>query len=47
MAYTFSVAIALGSSQTGLTLTAQIVDTGGSNVGAAISTGFVEVGPGS
>lgn len=45
-AYTYAAVIGLGSAATGLTLTAQIVDSNGSNVGAAISSGFVEVGRG-
>lgn len=44
MAYTLSIAIALGTSQTGLTLQAQIVDTTGANVGTPISSGFWEAG---
>lgn len=46
MSYTISIPIALGSSQVGLTLKAQLVDTTGSNVGSAITTGFVEIGLG-
>jgi len=46
MAYTLDFAISLGSSKTGLTLNAQVVDTGGSNVGSAITSGFTEVGTG-
>lgn len=46
MSYTLSIPILLGSSQTGLTLKAQLVDTAGSNVGAAITTGFVEIAGG-
>lgn len=46
MAYTLDISLALGSSQTGLTLSAQLVDTAGVNVGAAVTTGFVEVGAG-
>lgn len=44
--YTLDIALALGSSQTGLTLSAQLVDTTGANVGGAIGTGFVEIGQG-
>ena len=46
MAYTLDLAISLGSSKTGLTLNAQIVDTSGVDVGSAITTGFTEVGTG-
>lgn len=46
MAYTLHFAISLGSSQTGLTLEAQLKDTAGANVGAAITTGFAEIGAG-
>lgn len=46
MAYTLDINIALGSSQTGLTLSAQLVDTAGANVGSAITTGFTEIGVG-
>jgi hypothetical protein len=46
MSYTLDFAIALGAGGTGLTLTAQLVDTGGANVGSAVSTGFTEIGAG-
>lgn len=46
MAYTSDFSISLGSSKAGLTLNAQIVDSAGANVGAAITTGFVEIGGG-
>ena len=46
MAYTLDFAISLGSSKTGLTLNAQIVDTSGGDIGSAITTGFTEVGTG-
>lgn len=46
MTYTASFSIALGSSQTGLTLEAQLKDTAGVNVGAAITAGFIEIGVG-
>jgi hypothetical protein len=46
MAYTRDFALALGGSQTGLSLEAQLVDTSGSNVGSAVTTGFVEIGLG-
>lgn len=45
MAYTLDIAVILGSPKTGLSdLRAQLVDTAGSNVGSAVSTGFVEIG---
>lgn len=47
MAYTLDFGLALGSSKAGLAdLRAQVVDTAGSDVGAAASTGFVEIGQG-
>src|SRR5262245_14550109 len=46
MAYTSSVGIALGASRAGLTLRAQLLDTLGAAVGAAVTSGFVEVGGG-
>jgi hypothetical protein len=46
MAYTLSIPILLGTAQIGLTLKAQLVDMSGANVGAAITTGFVEIGLG-
>lgn len=46
MAYTTTKTLALGTSQIGLTLEAQIVDAAGADVGAAIGTGFVEFGLG-
>ncbi len=46
MAYTLSFALSLGSSQTGLTLKAQLVDTAGSAAGSEVTTGFVEFGAG-
>lgn len=46
MAYTLDISLALGSSQTGLTLSAQLVDTTGANVGSAVTTGFTEIGAG-
>jgi len=45
MAYTLDFSIALGGGNTGLTLTAVLVDTGGSTV-STISTGFTEIGAG-
>lgn len=47
MSYPILIDIHLGSSQTGLTLEAQIIDKAtGANVGAAITSGFVEIGNG-
>ena len=46
MAYSYSISLALGSSKVGLSLTAQLVNTSGTNVGAAITTGFIEIGAG-
>ena len=46
MSYTLDYTISLGSAATGLTLNAQIYDTAGGNVGAAITTGFTEIGTG-
>lgn len=46
MAYTLDFAIVLGSTKTGLTLNAQIVDTAGADTGAAINSGFTEIGNG-
>lgn len=45
MSYTLSVSIALGSSKTGLTLTATILDTAGATV-STTGSGFVEIGLG-
>lgn len=44
MAYTLSFDLNLGL--VGLTLEAQLIDTAGANVGAAVTTGFVEIGSG-
>ena len=46
MAYTLSISIVLGSSQTGLTLKAQLVDSAGADVGGEVATGYVEIGSG-
>jgi hypothetical protein len=46
MAYTLDFALNLGSSKTGLTLVAQIVDSDGADVGTEVTTGFTEVGTG-
>lgn len=43
---TVTIPLALGSSQTGLTLRAQLVNTIGTDVGAPVTTGFVELGAG-
>lgn len=46
MAYTLDISLALGSSQTGLVLAAQLVDTTGASVGGEVLTGFTEIGNG-
>jgi len=46
MAYTLDISLALGSSKTGLTLNAQLVDSILANIGSAVSSGFSEVGNG-
>jgi hypothetical protein len=47
VAHTLITALSLGSSNTGLTdLRAQLLDETGTNVGSAVSTGFVEIGSG-
>jgi hypothetical protein len=47
MTYTLDFLLGLGTGKTGLTdLRAQLFDTEGSNVGSAVSTGFVEIGSG-
>lgn len=46
MAYTLDIALNLGAGETGLTLTAQLVDTAGVAVGSPVATGFVEIGAG-
>lgn len=46
MAYTLDISLALGSSKTGLTLNAQLVDSVLANTGSAVSSGFSEVGNG-
>lgn len=46
MSYTLDIAIALGKKKTGLTLSAQLVDTSGANVGSSVTTGFTEIGSG-
>jgi len=46
MAYTLNIDLALGSSQTGLTLLAQLVTSAGANQGNPVSTGFSEIGEG-
>jgi hypothetical protein len=46
MSYAITIGLALGTSQTGLSLEAQPVNTAGANVGSAITTGFVEYGAG-
>lgn len=47
MVYTASFGIALGPAFTGIAdMRAQLLDTAGATVGAAVSTGFVEIGSG-
>ncbi len=47
MAYTLDFAVAVGPAHTGIVdFRAQLVDTGGVNVGAAVATGFTEIGSG-
>lgn len=46
MSYTLDFTISLGSTQTGLTLRAQLFDTSGTPTGSEISTGFTELGNG-
>ena len=46
MAYTLDFSLALGSSKTGLTMAAQLVDTTGTNTGSEITSGFAEIGQG-
>lgn len=43
MAYELSVNLVLGAENAGLTLSAQRIDTAGANVGAAVTTGFVDL----
>lgn len=44
--YELDFSVVLGSTQTGLSLEAQLVDSSGSNVGSPITTGFTEIGGG-
>ena len=46
MAYSQNIGIVLGTSKTGLTLKAQLVDTSGANVGSSVTSGFTEIGLG-
>ena len=46
MAYTLSTLISLGKSKVSLSLSAQLFDTNGSNIGSYITSGFVEIGQG-
>lgn len=46
MSYALAFNISLGSSKSGLTLAAQLVDTAGGDVGAEIASGFTEIGGG-
>ena len=44
--FTATIGIHLGSTRTGLVLSAQLKDTAGANVGTAVTAGFVELGGG-
>lgn len=46
MAYTYTAAFSLGATETGLTLSAQVVDVSGVNVGASGVGTFAEIGNG-
>ena len=46
MAFTYSIAISLGSKATGYTLGAQLVDSNGNDYGSQITSGFSEIGTG-
>ena len=46
MPYEMNWAFIVGSAHSGLTLTAQLVNSMGANVGMPINTGFTELGPG-
>lgn len=46
MSYKVTISVVLGSSMSGLSLEAQIIDENGNDVGSAINTGFVEIGSG-
>lgn len=46
MAYQVSISLCLGATKTGLTLSAQLVNTSNTNVGSAITSGFSELGEG-
>lgn len=46
MTYTLDFDISLGSSKTGLTMAAQVVDTSGGNTGSEVTAGFTEIGTG-
>jgi hypothetical protein len=46
MSYSLTIPLALGSSQTGLTLRANLKDTTGGAIGGNVTTGFVELGAG-
>jgi len=46
MTYALSFAFDLGSADAGLTLEAQLKNTAGTNVGAAVTVGFVDYGSG-
>ena len=46
MVFSLITGVPLSTSQTGLTLAAQLIDTAGTNVGSSVSTGFYEIGQG-
>jgi len=46
MSYTLNISLALGSTKTGLSLAAQLVDSAGADSGSEVDTGFTEIGNG-
>ena len=46
MSYTLSISISIGSSRSGLSLSAQLFNYNGDNIGDSIVSGFVEIGRG-
>lgn len=46
MSYTFSTSISLGSSRSGLALSAQLFDSTAADVGSLVLSGFAEIGQG-
>lgn len=46
MAYTIAISVSLGSSKAGLSLSSQLFDTNGTDVGDLVTTGFAEIGQG-